>query len=73
VHPGIHGGKGAGDVLGYNPLSKGLSWKPRMNVIGFINCYLDRNHTAPVKITLHYYFLGLRGYLRGLCEKVLIL
>jgi putative transposase len=45
--------------IGYNPVRKGLSRNPRMNEIGFINCYLDGNHTAPVKITLHYYFLRL--------------
>src|SRR4030043_626208 len=43
-------------VIGYNPVKKGLSRDPRTNDIGFINCYLDRNHIAPVKITLHDFF-----------------
>jgi hypothetical protein len=42
--------------IGYNPVRKRLSRNPRENDIGFINCYLDRNHAAPVKITIHYYF-----------------
>lgn len=42
--------------IGYNPVRKGLSRDPRMNDIGFINCYLDENFNAPVKITLHNYF-----------------
>jgi putative transposase len=45
--------------IGYNPVRKRLSKNPRNNAIGFINCYLDKNHTVPVAITLHHYFLGL--------------
>jgi len=45
--------------IGYNPVRKGLSRNPRENDIGFINCYLDRNHVAPVKITLHEFFCKL--------------
>ncbi len=45
--------------IGYNPVRKGLSRNPRMNDIGFINCYLDRNHTIPIKITLHHFFFKL--------------
>jgi REP element-mobilizing transposase RayT len=42
--------------IGYNPVRKGLSRNPRTNDIGFINCYLDRNHLLPIKITLHHFF-----------------
>ena len=42
--------------IGYNPVRKGLSRDPRKNDIGFINCYLDKNHVAPVRITLHGFF-----------------
>ncbi|MBP6992169.1 MAG: transposase [Spirochaetes bacterium] len=42
--------------IGYNPVRKGLSRDPRKNDIGFINCYLDKNHVAPVRITLHEFF-----------------
>lgn len=45
--------------IGYNPVHKKLSRDPRKNDIGFINCYLDQNHEAPVKITLHYFFMRL--------------
>ncbi|OHD64798.1 MAG: hypothetical protein A2176_10770 [Spirochaetes bacterium RBG_13_51_14] len=45
--------------IGYNPVRKGLSRNPRTNDIGFINCYLDRNHVIPIKITLHYFFCEL--------------
>ncbi len=45
--------------IGYNPVKKGLSRNPRTNDIGFINCYLDRNHVAPIKITLHHFFYEL--------------
>ncbi len=45
--------------IGYNPVKKGLSRNPRTNDIGFINCYLDKNHVAPVIISLHYYFCEL--------------
>ena len=45
--------------IGYNPVRKGLSRNPRTNDIGFINCYLDRNYAAPIRITLHYFFCTL--------------
>jgi hypothetical protein len=45
--------------IGYNPVRKGLSRDPRKNDIGFINCYLHRNHEAPVRITQHYFFIRL--------------
>jgi REP element-mobilizing transposase RayT len=45
--------------IAYNPCTKGLSSNPRYNEIGFINCYLYKNHEAPVKITRHYYFIEL--------------
>jgi len=45
--------------IGYNPVRKGLSRNPRMNEIGFINCYLDQDHVPPVKITLHHFFNAL--------------
>ena len=45
--------------IGYNPVRKGLSRNPRTNDIGFINCYLDRNHATPVRITLHHFFCEL--------------
>ncbi len=38
---------------------KGLSRNPRTNDIGFINCYLDGNHVAPIKITPHHFFYEL--------------
>ncbi len=43
--------------IGYNPVRKGLSKNPCKNEIGFINCYLDKNHIPPIRITLHYFFL----------------
>ncbi len=45
--------------IGYNPVRKGLSRNPRANDIGFINCYLDMNYEAPVRITPHYYYFKL--------------
>jgi REP element-mobilizing transposase RayT len=54
--------------IGYNPVRKGLSRDPRKNDIGFINCYLDKNFSAPVKITLHHYFLEL-GDTFEICVK----
>ncbi len=45
--------------IGYNPVRKGLSRNPRTNDIGFINCYLDRNHVMPIRITLHAFFYRL--------------
>jgi putative transposase len=57
--------------IGYNPVRKRLSKNPRMNEIGFINCYLDRNHAAPVKITLHYYFLKLGNTFEDCAKRFL--
>lgn len=45
--------------IGYNPVRKGLSRNPRTNDIGFINCYLNRNHVIPIRITLHDFFYRL--------------
>jgi len=45
--------------IGYNPVRKGLSGDPRDNYIGFIKCYLEKNHKPLVKITLHQFFLNL--------------
>ncbi len=45
--------------IGYNPVRKKLSGNPRKTDIGFINCYLDKNHISPIKITLHSFFLNL--------------
>jgi hypothetical protein len=45
--------------IGYNPVRKGLSQNPRMNDIGFINCYLDASHVLPIRITRHHFFLTL--------------
>ncbi|PKL15901.1 MAG: hypothetical protein CVV49_19005 [Spirochaetae bacterium HGW-Spirochaetae-5] len=45
--------------IGFNPVKKRLSRDPRENDIGFINCYLIKDYTAPVNITLHNYFIKL--------------
>lgn len=45
--------------IAYNPVRKKLSTDPRKNDIGFINCYLEKNYTCPVKINLHKYFINL--------------
>jgi REP element-mobilizing transposase RayT len=45
--------------IGYNPVRKGLSRNPRNNDIGFINCYLTKNHKSPVAISIHPYFTAL--------------
>ena len=58
--------------IGYNPVRKGLSRDPRMNDIGFINCYLDQNYSAPVKITLHSYFYNLGNTFEECVEKFLL-
>jgi REP element-mobilizing transposase RayT len=57
--------------IGFNPVRKGLSRDPRNNDIGFINCYLDENHEAPVKFTLHAYFLKLGDDFAGCVKKFL--
>lgn len=57
--------------IGFNPVRKGLSRDPRNNDIGFINCYLDENHEAPVKITRHEYFLKLGTGFAECAEKFL--
>ncbi len=58
--------------IGYNPVRKGLSQNPRQNEIGFINCYLDRYHEAPVRITLHSFFLNLGKTYEECVNKFLI-
>lgn len=58
--------------IGYNPVRKGLSRDPRSNDIGFINCYLDRNHVAPVRITLHEYFWKLGKTFEECVKKFLV-
>lgn len=45
--------------IGYNPVKKRLSRDPKENEIGFINCYLKKNHKLPIKITLHHFFYNL--------------
>jgi len=57
--------------IGYNPVRKGLSRDPRNNDIGFINCYLKENYNAPIKITLHYFFLKLGISFAECVEKFL--
>ena len=57
--------------IGFNPVRKGLSRDPRNNDIGFINCYLDENFEAPVKITLHKYFLKLGSDFAACVQKFL--
>ena len=57
--------------IGYNPVRKGLSRNPRKNDIGFINCYLDRNHVSPIKITLHYFFYKLGNSFEERVKKFL--
>jgi putative transposase len=58
--------------IGYNPVRKGLSRDPRKNDIGFINCYLDRNYEAPVRITLHEFFLKLGNNFKECVKKFLV-
>ncbi len=57
--------------IGYNPVRKGLSRDPRNNDIGFINCYLIKNHQAPVKIKLHPFFFKLGGNFSECADKFL--
>ncbi len=57
--------------IGYNPVRKGLTRDPRKNDIGFINCYLDRNHAISIKITLHYFFWNLGNTFEECAEKFL--
>ena len=57
--------------IGYNPVRKGLSRDPRDNYIGFINCYLEKNHEAQVKITLHRYFINLGNTFEECVKKFL--
>jgi putative transposase len=57
--------------IGYNPVRKALSRNPRTNDIGFINCYLNRNHEGPVRITLHDFFLRLGNSFEECVEKFL--
>jgi REP element-mobilizing transposase RayT len=57
--------------IGYNPVRKGLSRDPRQNDVGFINVYLNKNHVAPVKITLHVFFTRLGETFEQCVEKFL--
>lgn len=57
--------------IGYNPVRKGLSRDPRESPIGFINCYLQKNFEAEVKITLHRYFLNLGDTFEKCVERFL--
>ena len=57
--------------IGYNPVRKGLSRNPRTNDIGFINCYLDRNHVIPIRITLHDFFCKLGNTFEECVERFL--
>lgn len=58
--------------IGYNPVRKGLSRNPRTNEIGFINCYLDRNYAAPIKITLHDFFYNLGNTFEDCVKRFLL-
>ncbi len=58
--------------IGYNPVRKGLSRDPRNNAIGFINCYLNKNFSASVNITLHHFFLELGDTFDECVEKFLL-
>lgn len=57
--------------IGYNPVRKGVSRDPRMNDIGFINCYLKEDHIAAIAITLHPFFLNLGKSFSERVEKFL--
>ncbi len=57
--------------IGYNPVRKRLSRDPRENYVGFINCYLVKNHESKVKITLHKYFTELGNTFDECVEKFL--
>jgi REP element-mobilizing transposase RayT len=57
--------------IGYNPVRKGLSRNPRMNDIGFINCYLDASHVLPIRITRHHFFLTLGDTFEDRVKKFL--
>jgi len=58
--------------IGYNPVKKGLSRDPRENDIGFINCYLNKNHDIPVRITVHQFFLRLGETFEECAKKFLL-
>ncbi len=58
--------------IGYNPVRKKLSGNPRNNDIGFINCYLDRNYAAPIRITLHEFFYKLGNTFEECVKKFLL-
>ncbi len=58
--------------IGYNPVRKGLSQNPRMNDIGFINCYLEKNHIIPIKITLHHFFSKLGDSFEDCVKRFLL-
>jgi REP element-mobilizing transposase RayT len=57
--------------IGYNPVRKGLSRDPRDNFIGFINCYLTKNHNTSIRITIHEYFLNLGNTFEECVNKFL--
>ncbi len=57
--------------IGYNSVRKGLVRDPRDSHIGFINCYLNKNFEAAVKITLHQYFLELGSTFEECVERFL--
>jgi REP element-mobilizing transposase RayT len=57
--------------IAYNPCKQGLSSNPRYNEIGFINCYLYKNHEAEIKITKHYFFMRLGFKHRSRVKKFL--
>jgi len=57
--------------IGYNPVKKRLSRDPRENEIGFINCYLKKNHELSIKITLHHFFYKLGATFEDCVKKFL--
>ena len=58
--------------IGYNPVRKGLCRDPREGPVGFINCYLQKNFEAEVKITLHRFFLNLGDTFESCVERFLL-
>lgn len=57
--------------IGYNPVRKKMTCDPRDNHIGFINCYLNKDHVISVKITLHHYFTALGDSFDECADKFL--
>lgn len=45
--------------LAFNPARKSIAVDPRKYKYSSINCYLEKNHECPLKITLHNYFIKL--------------